>query len=99
MALNSQGIAQALHGFPSTEARALQSLFELTDGAAAQSAAEDAKEAAEALAVSATTSTKGVVKQAENQADSTATDATGIVSDFNDLLAKLKTAGLMAADS
>ncbi len=35
---------------------------------------------------------------AENQADSTATDATGLVTDFNALLAKLKAAGLMAAD-
>jgi hypothetical protein len=35
---------------------------------------------------------------AENQADSTATDVTGLVTDFNALLAKLKTAGLMAAD-
>lgn len=36
--------------------------------------------------------------QAENQADSTATDVAGVVSDFNGLLAKLKTAGLMEAD-
>lgn len=35
---------------------------------------------------------------AENQADSTATDVAGLVTDFNALLAKLKTAGLMAAD-
>ena len=35
---------------------------------------------------------------AENQADSTATDAAGIVADFNALLAKLKAAGLMVAD-
>lgn len=35
---------------------------------------------------------------AENQADSTATDATELVSDFNALLAKLKAAGLMTAD-
>lgn len=35
---------------------------------------------------------------AENQAASTATDATGLVTDFNALLAKLKAAGLMAAD-
>lgn len=35
---------------------------------------------------------------AENQADSAATDATGLVTDFNALLAKLKAAGLMAAD-
>lgn len=35
---------------------------------------------------------------AENQADSTATDVAGLVTDFNDLLAKLKTAGFMVAD-
>ncbi len=35
---------------------------------------------------------------AENQADSTATDAAGLVTDFNALLAKLKAAGLMVAD-
>jgi hypothetical protein len=35
---------------------------------------------------------------AENQVDSTATDAAGLVTDFNALLAKLKAAGLMAAD-
>jgi hypothetical protein len=35
---------------------------------------------------------------AENQPDSTATDAAGLVTDFNALLAKLKAAGLMAAD-
>jgi len=35
---------------------------------------------------------------ATNQAASTANDAAGIVTDFNILLGKLKTAGLMAAD-
>ena len=35
---------------------------------------------------------------AENQADSTATDVAGLVTDFNVLLAKLKAAGLMEAD-
>ena len=45
-----------------------------------------------------TLSADGVTK-AENQADSTATDAAGLVTDFNALLAKLKTAGLMEADS
>ena len=35
---------------------------------------------------------------AENQADSTATDVAGLVTDFNALLAKLKTAGFMVAD-
>lgn len=35
---------------------------------------------------------------AENQADSTATDVAGLVTDFNALLAKLKAAGLMESD-
>jgi len=35
---------------------------------------------------------------AANQADSTAIDIAGLVTDFNALLAKLKAAGLMAAD-
>ena len=39
------------------------------------------------------------VPEAENQAESTATDIAGLLADFNALLAKLKTAGLMAADS
>ena len=37
--------------------------------------------------------------KALNQADSTATTIADLKSDFNDLLAKLKTAGLMEADS
>ncbi|EMM0438534.1 head fiber protein [Citrobacter freundii complex sp. 2024EL-00228] len=37
----------------------------------------------------ATTTTAGVVKQAAAQADSTATDAAGAVTDLNALLAKL----------
>ena len=35
---------------------------------------------------------------AENQADSTAIDVAGLVTDFNALLTKLKAAGLMVAD-
>ncbi|BDH63216.1 head fiber protein [Bacillaceae bacterium CLA-AA-H227] len=35
---------------------------------------------------------------AVNQADSTATDVAGLVTDFNALLAKLKAAGLMETD-
>ena len=35
---------------------------------------------------------------AENQVDSTAEDITSFVSDFNSLLLKLKSAGLMTAD-
>ena len=35
---------------------------------------------------------------AENQADSTAATVAALKDDFNDLLAKLKAAGLMAAD-
>ena len=36
---------------------------------------------------------------AANQAASTAVDVAGLLTDFNALLAKLKTAGLMAKDS
>lgn len=38
------------------------------------------------------------IPTAANQVDSTATDATGLVTDFNALLTKLKAAGLMVAD-
>lgn len=38
------------------------------------------------------------ITPATNQADSTATDVAGVVTDFNALLAKLKAAGLMVAD-
>lgn len=44
----------------------------------------------------ATTSVVGGVKMAATQANSTATDAAGLVTDFNALLAKLKAAGIMA---
>lgn len=44
----------------------------------------------------ATTAAIGMVKMAAAQADSTSTDAAGVVSDFNALLAKLRTAGLLA---
>ncbi|KFB89619.1 hypothetical protein CR62_16675 [Serratia grimesii] len=46
--------------------------------------------------VAATTSVTGGVKQAATQANSTATDAAGVVADLNALLAKLKAAGIMA---
>lgn len=46
----------------------------------------------------ATTSTKGVVKQAATQADSTAETVEALVSDFNSLLSKLKTAGIVASE-
>lgn len=38
------------------------------------------------------------VKRIANQADSTAADVGDLVADFNDLLAKLKDAGLMEPD-
>lgn len=44
-----------------------------------------------------TLSADGITKAA-NQADSTATDAAGLVTDFNALLDKLKAAGLMEPD-
>jgi len=43
----------------------------------------------------ATTSTLGGVKKMATQADSTATDVAGLVADFNALLAKARTAGLI----
>lgn len=46
----------------------------------------------------ATTTVIGGVKQATNQADSTATTVELLLADFNALLLKLKTAGLMDAD-
>lgn len=44
----------------------------------------------------ATTAVAGSVKQAAAQANSTATDVAGLVTDFNALLAKLRTAGILA---
>lgn len=44
----------------------------------------------------ATTTTAGVVKQAEAQADSVATDVPGLLADFNALLTKLRAAGIQA---
>ena len=41
----------------------------------------------------------GGLTAAANQADSTATTVAGLKDDFNALLAKLKTAGIMTADS
>lgn len=45
----------------------------------------------------ATTTARGGVKQAVVQAASTASDAAGLVTDFNALLTKLKAAGVMAS--
>ncbi len=59
---------------------------------------EDGKLYAPAYPSDATELTHGLVKAATNQADSTAEDVAGLVADFNALLAKLKAAGLMAAD-
>jgi hypothetical protein len=44
----------------------------------------------------ATTAAAGTVKMAATQANSTATDVAGLVTDLNALLAKLKAAGIMA---
>lgn len=44
----------------------------------------------------ATESALGLVKKMPTQADSAATDVAGLVADFNTLLAKLKSAGLMS---
>jgi len=59
---------------------------------------EDSKLYVPAYPTDATESVSGLVKIAANQVDSIATDAAGLVTDFNALLAKLKAAGLMAAD-
>ena len=47
----------------------------------------------------ASTSVKGLVKQAVAMADSEATDAAGVVADLNTLLGKLRTAGLLAPNA
>ena len=59
---------------------------------------EDSKLYAPAYPADATDSVSGLVKMAANQADSIAEDTAALVTDFNALLAKLKSAGLMAAD-
>lgn len=43
----------------------------------------------------ATTTTAGIVKQTAAQDNSTATDVAGLLADFNSLLAKLRTAGVL----
>lgn len=50
----------------------------------------------EVTVAAATTAANGTVKQAAAQANSTATDVAGLVTDFNALLAKLRTAGILA---
>lgn len=59
---------------------------------------EDGKLYAPTYPTDATESVSGLVKMAANQADSIAEDTAILVTDFNALLAKLKAAGLMAAD-
>ncbi|MDU6876664.1 MAG: head fiber protein [Clostridium botulinum] len=59
---------------------------------------EDGKLYAPTYPTDATESVSGLVKMAANQADSIAEDTATLVTDFNALLAKLKAAGLMAAD-
>ncbi|OSB17036.1 hypothetical protein B2H94_12715 [Clostridium sporogenes] len=59
---------------------------------------EDGKLYAPTYPTDATESVSGLVKMAANQADSIAEDTATLVTDFNTLLAKLKAAGLMAAD-
>lgn len=48
---------------------------------------------------SAAADSPGVVHIAANQAASTATELSGLVTEFNTLLAALKAAGIMAADA
>ena len=59
---------------------------------------EGGKLYAPAYPIDATESVSGLVKTAANQADSIAEDTATLVTDLNALLAKLKAAGLMAAD-
>lgn len=59
---------------------------------------EDGKLYAPTYPTDATESVSGLVKMAANQADSIAENTATLVTDFNALLAKLKAAGLMAAD-
>ncbi|WP_067839161.1 head fiber protein [Amphibacillus sediminis] len=59
---------------------------------------EDGKLYAPTYPTDATESVSGLVKMAANQADSIAEDTATLVTDFNALLARLKAAGLMAAD-
>ena len=59
---------------------------------------EDGKLYAPTYPTDATESVSGLVKMAANQAYSIAEDTATLVTDFNALLAKLKAAGLMAAD-
>lgn len=59
---------------------------------------EDGKLYAPTYPTDATESVSGLVKMAANQADSIAEDTATLVTDFNALLAKLKAAGVMAAD-
>ena len=59
---------------------------------------EDGKLYAPTYPTDATESVSGLVKMAANQSDSIAEDTATLVTDFNALLAKLKAAGLMAAD-
>lgn len=47
-------------------------------------------------ATPATTTVAGGVKKTPAQADSTATDVAGLKADFNALLAKLRTAGIVS---
>jgi hypothetical protein len=47
----------------------------------------------------ATTAKIGGVKMSASQADSVATDATGLVTNFNALLAKLRTAGILEVEA
>ena len=47
-------------------------------------------------AAAATTSTNGTVKKMPAQADSTASTVAAVVVDFNALLAKLRTAGILS---
>lgn len=67
----------------------------MTQRVVAQNGSTTTVPSASDVPVAATTTTAGIVKKMASQADSTATDVAGLLADFNALLAKARTAGLM----
>lgn len=72
-------------------------LTNLVDNATKTSISAQALIAAAGSVTAATTATAGIVKMSVVQPASVATTIAGMVTDFNTLLANLKTAGLMSA--
>ncbi|MFP2231360.1 head fiber protein [Enterobacter ludwigii] len=67
----------------------------MTQRVVAQNGSTTTVPSASDVPVAATTTTAGIVKKMTAQADSTATDVAGLLADFNALLAKARSAGLM----